>query len=206
MKSLGFPWIPLVESGFFNGLQGIQIKPSFLSLAARRPARPDFSKTNYPGSAPHRLDREPPFPTYRAGVISIPLSGRTIQQFPINSNKMPVVDASDELIEDEPSTPPGVVLCCEDRGQLSATGRKIAQSRRFAAPSQRVSEVQTRFSIVCASERARSSPMWPMTRWLRPSRAHQASDKSPRRSERVGASAAPFAKMQRRTGAPVGST
>jgi hypothetical protein len=32
IKSLGFPWIPLVESGLFNGLQRIQIK-NFFSLA-----------------------------------------------------------------------------------------------------------------------------------------------------------------------------
>src|SRR5580698_4271276 len=28
-KKLGFPWIPLAESGLFNGLQRIQIKKSF---------------------------------------------------------------------------------------------------------------------------------------------------------------------------------
>jgi hypothetical protein len=32
-KLLGFPWIPLAESGLFNGLQRIQIKNSF-SLAS----------------------------------------------------------------------------------------------------------------------------------------------------------------------------
>jgi hypothetical protein len=31
---LGFPWIPLAESGLFNGLQRIQIKKTFF-LAAR---------------------------------------------------------------------------------------------------------------------------------------------------------------------------
>ena len=38
IKLLGFPWIPLAESGLFNGLQRIQIKNFFsltsLSLAA----------------------------------------------------------------------------------------------------------------------------------------------------------------------------
>jgi hypothetical protein len=29
IKKLGFPWIPLAESGLFNGLQRIQIKKSF---------------------------------------------------------------------------------------------------------------------------------------------------------------------------------
>jgi hypothetical protein len=29
-KKLAFPWIPLVESGLFNGLQRIQIKKSLL--------------------------------------------------------------------------------------------------------------------------------------------------------------------------------
>jgi hypothetical protein len=33
IKLLGFPWIPLAESGLFNGLQRIQIK-NFFSLAS----------------------------------------------------------------------------------------------------------------------------------------------------------------------------
>jgi hypothetical protein len=47
---------------------------------------------------------------------------------------MSAVDASDELIEDEPCSPPEWSYVTEDRRQLSSTGRKIAQSRRFAAP------------------------------------------------------------------------
>jgi hypothetical protein len=52
-KTLAFPWIPLVESGLFNGLQRIQIKNllvqifykptppySAFSFAARTPGRP----------------------------------------------------------------------------------------------------------------------------------------------------------------------
>jgi hypothetical protein len=47
IKLLGFPWIPLAESGLFNGLQLVQIK-NFLSLGpalltrmfARRSERP----------------------------------------------------------------------------------------------------------------------------------------------------------------------
>jgi hypothetical protein len=31
-KRLGFPWIPLADSGLFNGLQQIQIKKFFSSL------------------------------------------------------------------------------------------------------------------------------------------------------------------------------
>jgi hypothetical protein len=37
MKSLGFPWIPLVESGLFNGLQRIQTK---LAPANPLPVKP----------------------------------------------------------------------------------------------------------------------------------------------------------------------
>jgi hypothetical protein len=38
VKLLGFPWIPLAESGLFNGLQRIQIKNlSALSLPEKRP-------------------------------------------------------------------------------------------------------------------------------------------------------------------------
>src|ERR1700677_3615624 len=47
-KELAFPWIPLVESGLFNGLQRIQIKKSrgprflqFVSAIALCPGSPD---------------------------------------------------------------------------------------------------------------------------------------------------------------------
>src|SRR5271166_2590637 len=49
---------------------------------------------------------------------------------------------------------------------------------------------QIRFSSVRASSAARSVGRWPITRWLRPLRDHQARDRSPRRSERIGASGA----------------
>jgi hypothetical protein len=65
---------------------------------------------------------------------------------------------------------------------------------------------QIRFSSVCANATARSSGMRPITRRLRPPRDHQASDRLSRRSERIGASGASLAMMQRATGAPEGST
>jgi hypothetical protein len=65
---------------------------------------------------------------------------------------------------------------------------------------------QTRFSSICARAMAFSSGIRPMTKWVRPLRDHQASDRSPRRSERVGASGARLARMQSKTGAPEGST
>jgi hypothetical protein len=49
---------------------------------------------------------------------------------------------------------------------------------------------QTRFSIVRAKSTARSSGMPPMTKWMRPLLDHQASDRSPRRSDRIGVSGA----------------
>ena len=62
---------------------------------------------------------------------------------------------------------------------------------------------QIRFSSVCANATARSSGMRPITRRLRPGRAdHQASDRSPRRSERIGVGRPPLAMMQSKTGAP----
>jgi hypothetical protein len=65
---------------------------------------------------------------------------------------------------------------------------------------------QIRFSSFCANVTARSSWTRPITRRLRPPRDHQASDRLSRRSERIGASGASLAMMQRATGAPEGST
>jgi hypothetical protein len=50
--------------------------------------------------------------------------------------------------------------------------------------------IQTRFSSVRAKASARSSGMRPITRWLRPPRDQEASERSTRRSERIGASGA----------------
>ena len=65
---------------------------------------------------------------------------------------------------------------------------------------------QTRFSSVRAKATARSSGMRPMTRWLRRPLDHEPSDRSPRRSERIGVSGARLAMMQNKTGSPEGST
>jgi hypothetical protein len=50
--------------------------------------------------------------------------------------------------------------------------------------------IQPRFSSVRAKASARSSGMRPITRWLRPPRDQEASERSTRRSERIGASGA----------------
>ena len=140
------------------------------------------------------------------GLRVFPILGINVPLILVWCNKLSTDATSYELTGDEPfALPPDDSPVGQGRGELRTTGQPIAQIVGVR-PSQRASEIQTRFSIICASETARSSGTWPMTRWLRPLRVHQASDKSPRRSDWVGASAAPLAKMQRRTGAPVGST
>jgi hypothetical protein len=160
-KKLGFPWSPLAESGLINGLSRIQIKKSFESflLAAERLACLSFASARQTSDAVRdRLYGTRLSSTHLTAFVSSDI-GRQCTPPPVLRKKLSADAASNEFVRDERfALPPDDFLRREGGvGRTESNGPTDRADRRSSRAVTKASEIQTRFSSICAREAARSS-------------------------------------------------